>query len=63
VLGKHEGVMYYTIGQNKNLGLGGQKQKYYVCKKDVKNNYIYVCDEKNKESFLSSCNCVVKNFN
>lgn len=46
VIGEHEGVMYYTLGQRKGLGIGGihglKSSAYYVCKKDVKNNILYV---------------------
>lgn len=62
-LGKHVGSMYYTIGQNNNLNLGGMDQKYYVCKKDSINNILYVCKEASKEKFLNSHYCIVKEFN
>lgn len=39
-LGKHKGYYYYTIGQRSGLGLGGGP--WYVVKKDVENNLIYV---------------------
>ncbi len=41
-IGNHNGAFYYTIGQNKNLNLSGFDSKYYVIKKDIKNNNIYV---------------------
>ena len=40
-LGTHEGLMYFTIGQRKDLGIGGIKSKsdqpWYVAKKDMEN--------------------------
>jgi tRNA-specific 2-thiouridylase len=63
IVGKHEGIMYYTIGQNKNLNLGGNETKYYVCKKNIKQNILYVVDEKHKNKYLSSIKCIVKQFN
>ena len=46
VVGEHEGVYYYTIGQRKGLGIGGSKSlgndKWFVVKKDVKQNILYV---------------------
>jgi tRNA-specific 2-thiouridylase len=62
-VGKHEGVMYYTIGQNKNLNLGGNKTKYYVCGKDVKKNILYVVDEVHKNKYLSSATCELEQVN
>ena len=46
VLGTHDGLMYYTLGQRKGLGIGGQKDgsgdAYFVCGKDLKKNELYV---------------------
>ncbi len=46
VLGKHDGLMYYTLGQRKGLGIGGQKEgsgeAFFVCEKDLKENVLYV---------------------
>ena len=45
-LGKHQGVMYYTIGQRKGLGVGGidksQHGPWYVAYKDISNNELIV---------------------
>ena len=42
VLGKHNGLMYYTIGQRRGLNIGGTKDRLFVCKKDLKKNILYV---------------------
>lgn len=51
VLGEHQGLMYHTIGQRKGLLIGGIKgnqdeagehEAWYVAKKDVKANVLYV---------------------
>jgi len=46
VLGEHLGLMYYTIGQRRGLGIGGQKgddgSRWFVIEKDLKNNILYV---------------------
>jgi tRNA-specific 2-thiouridylase len=40
VLGKHKGFWFHTIGQRKGLGLGGGP--WFVVKKDVEENIIFV---------------------
>ena len=42
VLGKHSGLMYYTIGQRRGLSIGGTKERMFVCKKDLDKNVLYV---------------------
>lgn len=63
VIGKHDGISFYTIGQNNNLKLGGMSSKYFVCKKDINKNIIYVVDEKHKNKYLMSYHCLCNNFN
>ena len=66
VVGTHQGVYYYTIGQRRGLNIGGIKgsdgRSWFVVRKDVKNNILYVaigddneyllCDE----VFVNECN-------
>jgi tRNA-specific 2-thiouridylase len=40
VLGKHKGFWFHTIGQRKGLGLSGGP--WYVVKKDIEENVVYV---------------------
>ena len=62
VLGEHDGVMYYTIGQCRGLNLGGKdgydNDRWFVISKDVKNNILYVncgeCDEMYSSSLIAS---------
>ncbi|UOF89953.1 tRNA 2-thiouridine(34) synthase MnmA [Fodinisporobacter ferrooxydans] len=42
VVGKHDGLMYYTLGQRKGLGLGGAGEPWFVVTKDLKHNILYV---------------------
>ncbi|GMO16715.1 MAG: tRNA 2-thiouridine(34) synthase MnmA [Mycoplasmoidaceae bacterium] len=63
IIGTHDGIMYYTIGQNKNLNLGGNASKFFVCKKDPIKNILYVVNENAKEKYLMSTSCVLSNFN
>ncbi|WP_186576498.1 tRNA 2-thiouridine(34) synthase MnmA [Aquibacillus kalidii] len=40
--GKHEGLMYYTIGQRQGLGIGGAGDPWFVVGKNLKENVLYV---------------------
>lgn len=46
VVGRHDGLMFYTIGQRQGLQIGGKKNKaelpWYVANKDLKRNVLYV---------------------
>ena len=49
-VGEHTGLMYYTLGQRKGLGVGGvrgeKQDRWYVVDKDMKNNRLIVsCGE------------------
>ncbi len=58
ILGTHKGIIKYTIGQRKGLGLA-LPAPMYVCKKDIENNRVVLCS--NDELFSSSL--TAKNFN
>jgi tRNA-specific 2-thiouridylase len=45
ILGQHRGYWFHTIGQRKGLGLGGGP--WYVVRKDVASNTLYVTHQKN----------------
>jgi tRNA-specific 2-thiouridylase len=40
--GRHDGLMYYTLGQRHGLGVGGAGAAWYVVAKDMKTNVLYV---------------------
>jgi tRNA-specific 2-thiouridylase len=64
VVGHHEGLMYYTIGQRKGLGLGGSTEntdRWFVIRKDTENNVLYVNNGECKELFSSRLEA--ENFN
>lgn len=46
VIGKHEGLMYYTLGQRKGIGLGGvagyHEAPWFVLAKDLSHNRLIV---------------------
>lgn len=56
-VGTHDGLMYYTIGQRRGLGIGGRSdsngQRWFVLKKDLENNVLYVSQGEGKELFSS----------
>lgn len=66
VIGTHEGVLYYTIGQRKGLGIGGIKgidpKSWFVVAKDVKTNRLYVAQGDDNE-FLLSDKAIITNIN
>jgi tRNA-specific 2-thiouridylase len=47
VMGKHPGYYYYTIGQRSGLGLGGGP--WYVVRKNVEKNIVYISQENKAE--------------
>ena len=53
VVGQHEGVYYYTIGQRKGFGVGGNRGPYFCVGKDVKKNILYLTSVKNEEYLYS----------
>lgn len=42
VMGKHDGLMYHTIGQRHGLGIGGDGDPWFVVGKDLANNVLFV---------------------
>ncbi|RSD24100.1 tRNA 2-thiouridine(34) synthase MnmA [Mesobacillus subterraneus] len=42
VKGKHDGLMYYTIGQRQGLGIGGSGEPWFVVGKDLDRNVLLV---------------------
>jgi tRNA-uridine 2-sulfurtransferase len=42
VVGKHDGLMYYTIGQRHGLGIGGAGDPWFVIGKDLERNVLFV---------------------
>lgn len=42
VLGQHDGLAYYTIGQRKGLGFGGEGEAWFVIAKDIAKNTVMI---------------------
>ena len=63
-VGEHMGLMYYTLGQRRGLDLGGrhgEEGRWFVVKKDLTNNILYVSH--GDESPLYSRSCTVEGMN
>lgn len=43
IMGKHNGLMYHTIGQRRGLGIGGDGAAWFVCGKNLETNELIVC--------------------
>lgn len=43
-IGRHDGLMYYTLGQRRGLAIGGRGtgERWFVVRKDLENNILYV---------------------
>lgn len=57
-VGEHIGLMYYTIGQRKGLDLGGkhgEEGRWFVVKKDLKNNILYVSHGDESPLYSKAC--------
>lgn len=58
VIGKHDGLMYYTLGQRRGLGIGGQAdgtgESFFVIGKDLLRNLLIVQQGEHEELFSLS---------
>lgn len=57
ILGKHDGLMFYTLGQRQGLNIGGTKNSidapWYVVDKDIANNTLIVAQGQNHPMLYS----------
>lgn len=53
--GKHDGLMYHTLGQRKGLGIGGAGtgEPWFAVSKDLEKNILYVTQGENHPSLYS----------
>lgn len=58
VIGTHRGLIHYTLGQRKGLGVGGVRgfpeAPWYVVHKDVRGNRLYVTQDETDPHLLST---------
>ena len=65
VVGRHDGLMYYTLGQRRGLGIGGRGdgRSFFVVDKDLKNNRLIVAQgEDHAMLYSSACFCTDATF-
>lgn len=58
IIGRHDGLMYHTLGQRKGLGIGGVKgaseEAWYAVEKDLVNNELIVAQGHDHSALLST---------
>ena len=56
VVGTHNGLMYYTIGQRRGLDIGGSEDRMFVVGKNLEKNILYITySEDSKYLYSNSC--------
>ena len=61
-LGKHVGLMYYTVGQRRGLDVGGTTKRLFVIGKDLNKNILLVA-EGDDNKYLYSTSALIDNIN
>lgn len=65
ILGKHDGLAFYTLGQRRGLGIGGQpgekSGRWFVYDKNLKTNVLYV--SQGDDTILQSSWLIASGFN
>ena len=55
IIGRHDGLMYYTLGQRRGLGIGGRQdstgESWFVVDKDMMNNRLIVRQGEGRELY------------
>ena len=62
VIGKHIGLMYYTIGQRRGLDVGGYDDRMFVVGKNLDKNILYVAIGEDNPYLYSDC-CIIDTVN
>ncbi|MEG1523764.1 MAG: tRNA 2-thiouridine(34) synthase MnmA [Clostridia bacterium] len=59
IIARHDGLMYYTLGQRKGLGIGGRNdgtgESWFVIGKDLNRNLLIIQQGEHEELFSKSC--------
>jgi tRNA-specific 2-thiouridylase len=62
ILGTHNGIYSLTLGQRRGIKIGGSDEPYFVAKKEISTNRIYVAKGKMNEALWKSV-FAIENFN
>lgn len=62
VLGKHDGLINYTIGQRRGLNIGGNCTRLFVVGKDIRSNTLFVA-LRDDNKYLYSDSALIDNMN
>lgn len=62
VVGKHIGLMYYTIGQRRGLNIGGANDRMFVVGKNLDQNILYIAIGEDND-YLVSDSCLIDEVN
>lgn len=66
VVGKHEGAMFYTLGQRRGLNIGGKSggtgERWFVIDKDIKKNIVYVSQGEDEKLFSKGLRAIKMNW-
>lgn len=66
VVGKHEGAMFYTLGQRRGLNIGGKAggtgERWFVIDKDIKKNIVYVSQGEDTKLFSKGLRAIKINW-
>tara|TARA_Y100000590_G_scaffold463464_1_gene630265 strand:- start:1469 stop:2584 length:1116 start_codon:yes stop_codon:yes gene_type:complete len=65
-LGQHNGIVNYTIGQRKGIGIGGSEKPLYVIEINKKKNFVVLGEKKYLENtivFLKGMNWIANKLN
>lgn len=62
IMGRHEGLMYYTIGQRHGLGIGGPGDAWFVIGKNPKDNELIV-GQGDEQELLYTNRAIIKDIN
>lgn len=61
IIGKHDGLMFYTIGQRKGIGIGGRKDTpedpWFVVSKDIERNTLVIGQGEHSLLFSDHLTC------